>query len=216
MSAGEVLAVVSDQPIDRQIDFTDQHAVVKLIDHAPHLRDYVQYLWSIRGIERQQRLVRRPARAKIWIGRIVAEFRILDQMPECIDAEAIDTLLKPETHRIVDRLTYCRVAPVQIRLLSQEGVIIILPCAGVVFPRAAAEIRDIQLFGAVPSARGSRQRYQSRFGLSRELRLSMNHGCWSDVWFGTRSRITFRLLAWAAATSVSKSSSVPNIGSTSR
>jgi len=50
MSTGQILALVSDQPVDRQIDFTDQHAVSELIDHAPHLRDHVQYLWPIRRI----------------------------------------------------------------------------------------------------------------------------------------------------------------------
>ena len=50
MRPGQFPTVVSDQPIDRQIDFTDQHAVGKLIEHAPHLRDHVQYLWSIRGV----------------------------------------------------------------------------------------------------------------------------------------------------------------------
>ena len=69
-------------------------------------------------------------------------------MPEYIDAKAIDTLPKPETHDIVDRLTHCGIAPVQIGLLSQEGVIIVLPCAGVVFPSAAAK------FGR-PVVRGS-------------------------------------------------------------
>jgi hypothetical protein len=43
----------------------------------------------------------------------------------------------------------------------------------------------IQLFGAEPSGFASRHTYQSRFGLSRDARDSMNHGCWSLVWFGT-------------------------------
>ena len=62
-------------------------------------------------------------------------------MPEHIDAKAIDTFPKPETHDIVDRLTHCRIAPVQIGLLGEEGVIVILLCAGVVLPSAAAKFR---------------------------------------------------------------------------
>jgi len=69
------------------------------------------------------------------------------------------------------------------------------------------------LFGTPPSRAGSRQMYQSRLGLSREARLSTNQGCWSEVWFGTRSRISFRPLSCAAAISASKSSIVPNSGS---
>lgn len=37
--------------------------------------------------------------------RIVAEFRVLDQMPQYIDAKAIKILPKLETHDVVDRLT---------------------------------------------------------------------------------------------------------------
>ena len=36
-----------------------------------------------------------------------------------------------------------------------------------------------------PSGFGSRQTYQSAFGLSLDERDSTNHGCWSLVWFGT-------------------------------
>ena len=43
----------------------------------------------------------------------------------------------------------------------------------------------IQLLGAAPSGPASRQTYQSRLGLVRDERLSTNHGCRSDVWFGT-------------------------------
>src|ERR1035437_10497815 len=48
MRTGQIFTVISDQPIDRQIYFADQHAVSELIDDAPHLRDHVQHLWSIR------------------------------------------------------------------------------------------------------------------------------------------------------------------------
>jgi len=70
-----------------------------------------------------------------------------------------------------------------------------------------------QLLGGPPSPRGSRQTYQSRFALLRDERLSTNHGCWSEVWFGTKSRMMRRPLPCAAATSRSKSASDPKIGS---
>src|SRR5664279_1372073 len=72
---------------------------------------------------------------------------------------------------------------------------------------------DIQLFGGPPSAAGARQMYQSRLALSRELRLSVNQGCLSEVWFGTRSRMTLSPLACAALMRSSKSAIVPNSGS---
>ena len=70
----------------------------------------------------------------------------------------------------------------------------------------------IQLLGGFPS----RQRYQSRFVLSRDERDSTNHGCRSEVWFGTKSSTTLMPCSCAAATSASKSSSVPNEGSTAQ
>ena len=54
---------------------------------------------------------------------------------------------------------------------------------GVVGAHAHAEPPKslIQLLGGAPSGAGSRQMYQSRFGLSRALRASANQGCWSEV-----------------------------------
>src|ERR1035441_1069089 len=97
--------------------------------------------------------MRWPAQTKIGIRRVVPKLRILDQMPEYIDAKAIDAFLKPEPHDIVDRLTHCRIAPVQIGLLGEEGVIIILLCAGVVTPGAAAKFRHPVVWGSPVSAR---------------------------------------------------------------
>src|SRR5450759_475254 len=97
--------------------------------------------------------MRWPAQTKTRIGRVVAKFRILDQMPEYIDAKAIDTFLKPEPHDIVDRLTHCWIAPIQIGLLGEEGVTIILLRAGVIFPSAATKFRHPVVRGSTVSAR---------------------------------------------------------------
>ncbi len=73
---------------------------------------------------------------------------------------------------------------------------------------------ESQLLGGEPSGCGSAHVYQSRRGSSRDERAAVNHGCWSDVWFGTQSTITRSPRRWAAASSASKSASVPNSGST--
>ena len=75
---------------------------------------------------------------------------------------------------------------------------------------------DVQSLGGPPSAVPSRHTYQSRFALSRLARESSNHGCWSDVWFGTQSMTTRMPRAWQVSTSASKSASVPKTGSTSQ
>ena len=57
-------------------------------------------------------------------------------------------------------------------------------------PRPQRTNAERQLFGGPPSGAPSRQTYQSRFGLSRLERDAWNHGCWSEVWFGTQSSTT--------------------------
>ena len=72
-----------------------------------------------------------------------------------------------------------------------------------------------QLLGNVAGS-PSTQMYQSRLGLSRDDLASTNHGCWSEVWFGTQSTITRMPRPWASVRRRSKSSRVPNRGSTSQ
>jgi hypothetical protein len=59
----------------------------------------------------------------------------------------------------------------------------------------------------------SAQTNQSRNGESGDERADWNHGCWSEVWFTTRSMITLmpRLFAWCSSSA--KSPSEPNRGS---
>src|SRR6476661_4795586 len=86
--------------------------------------------------------MRRPALAIIRVCWIVAKCRVLDQMPDHVDPETVDAVAEPETHRIINSLAHLRIAPVQIRLLGEEGVIVVLPRGVVVLPGAAAEFRQ--------------------------------------------------------------------------
>ena len=56
MGAGEVVAVVGDETVQRQIDLADQHAIVELVDHPPHLGDDLVHFRLVGGIVRQDRL----------------------------------------------------------------------------------------------------------------------------------------------------------------
>ena len=58
--------------------------------------------------------------------------------------------------------------------------------------------------------------YQSAFGLSRDERDSMNQGCWSLVWFITRSEMIRIPRRWASSTSATRSSMFPISGATVR
>src|SRR5215469_16834533 len=86
--------------------------------------------------------MRRLPRPKLRIFRIVAKAIVLDQMPDHVDAEAVDTALKPEPHHIVHCRAHIAVPPIEIRLRRQECVAVILSSAAIQLPRAAAEFRQ--------------------------------------------------------------------------
>jgi hypothetical protein len=58
--------------------------------------------------------------------------------------------------------------------------------------------------------------YQSARGFVRSRRDSWNQGCWSDVWFITRSAITRMPRSWAPSMNAAQSSRLPDSGSTVR
>ena len=72
-------------------------------------------------------------------------------------------------------------------------------------------IADFQLFGGRRPClpRPSAQMYQSAFGLVRDERERWNHGCWSEVWFSTRSNMTRIPRAWTSSIRRTASSRVP-------
>ena len=152
-------------------------------------------------------VVLRPA-AVVGVGRVVAQLGVLDQLAHRVDAEAVDAALEPEAQHVEHRLSHRRVAPVQVGLLAQVGVVVVLA-------RAASNVQAgppntlSQLFGG-PSVGA---RCTSRDSASRDERDSRTTDARSEVWLGTKSRISFMPRACAAATSASKSSSVPKSGS---
>src|SRR5207237_8547786 len=68
---------------------------------------------------------------------IVTKLRIFQQMPNDVHAEAIDSAPEPEPHYLVDRGAHFWIAPVQVRLCRQEGVVVVLPRCLVEFPGGA-------------------------------------------------------------------------------
>src|SRR5262245_60431518 len=61
-------------------------------------------------------------------------------MPEHIDAEAVDASLEPEPHHVIQGAAHLCVAPVEVGLLLEKGVVIILLRCLIPGPGAAAEI----------------------------------------------------------------------------
>src|SRR6266536_419160 len=140
--ASEVAPIIRDQPLERQIDFADKHAIRELVGHAPRLGKDIVYFRPIGRVKRHQAMVLRVARAEVRIGRIVAKLLILDQVPDDVDAEPIDPASKPETHHLIDGRPDGRVTPVEIRLSGEKGMIEILSASAIIFPRATAEYRQ--------------------------------------------------------------------------
>ena len=101
-------------------------------------------------------------------------------MPEDIHPKTVDAALQPEAQNVEHRLDDFGIAPVEVGLFAQEGMVVVLLRMRVVFPSASPKA-DSQLFGGPPPAPGSRQMYQLRLGLSRDDRDSTNHGCWSEL-----------------------------------
>ena len=174
----------------------------------------VVHLRAVGGLQRHERVVRVHALAPVGVGRVVAEVLVLDEMPEHVDAKAVHAALEPEAQHAEHRLDDLGIAPVQVRLLGQEGVVVVLAGGRVELPRAAAEAGEPVVRRAA-ARRGVAPQVPVALRDCRARRaIPLNHGCWSDVWFGTKSRISFSPRACAASIRRSKSASVPKSGST--
>src|SRR3546814_10913394 len=100
------------------------------------------HLWLIGGMELKDAMHLTHGRSESGVDRIVREVSVLHHVPEHVDPETIDSAREPEAQHIVHCLLNGRIAPVKIRLLLQEGVVIILFGSLVPFPGRAAELRS--------------------------------------------------------------------------
>jgi hypothetical protein len=82
---------------------------------------------------------RRLALAELRVGRIVPQQRVDREHGGSIDPKAVDAAPHPEAEHVGHRLTHLRVAPVQVRLVLEEGVVVVLSGPRIEFPGAAAE-----------------------------------------------------------------------------
>ena len=123
----------------------------------------------------------------------------LDEVGHGVHAEAVHAHLEPELHDVPDLLAHRRVVVVEVRLVAEEAVPVVRlarPESQAQFERSVSQkmMRTPRYWSSV-----SLHTYQSRRGLSRELRASWNQGCWSDVWLSTSSVMTRRPRACAAS-----------------
>src|ERR687888_2604495 len=76
------------------------------------------------------------------VGWIVAEQIVFDQLPQRIDAEAVDAAIQPEAQHVEHGRLDPRMAPVEVGLLLEIGMVVVLAAAGIPFPGAAAKDAD--------------------------------------------------------------------------
>ena len=112
------------------------------IANAPHLAEDVERLRIIGRVDREQAVVLAMPRAPTGIGWVVAEARVLDQVLEGVEAEAVGAAVEPEAHRLEHRALEGGVSPVEIGLRGEELVEVVLMGGRVERPAAAAEDRQ--------------------------------------------------------------------------
>ena len=129
---------------------------------------------------------------------------LLDEVGDGVEAEAVDAHVHPETDDVLHGVDDGRVLVIQVRLVGEEAV-----------PENCRRTGSkVQLDSSVSTKmirtpaylRRCRTRRRSRHRPSGSLReASMNHGCWSLVWFITKSVMTRMPRAWASPTSSAES-----------
>ncbi len=77
-----------------------------------------------------------------WVGRVVAQQRILHHHLRDVDPEPIHPAVQPEAGVVEHRGTHRRVAPVEVRLLRQECVEVVLAGRWIQLPRRPVEHAD--------------------------------------------------------------------------
>ena len=105
-------------------DFAEEHPAIIPIDQFPYLADTGMGLRAVTIEDVTLHIIgSRPCPDDLGI---VAQRLILGNGVDDIEAKAIDTTLEPEPDHSMKLIDHLRVAPIQIRLLAEEGVHIIL------------------------------------------------------------------------------------------
>ena len=199
-------AVVGHQPVERQEDLADQQPLAVLVGQlAEGVGDLVDFGLIGRMVLQHLELFAH-AGGEGRIGRIIAQVLGLDAVPQHVDAEAVDAAIEPEAQHAGHRGADVGVAPVEVGLLLEERVQVILAGRGS-NSQAEPPMSLVQLLGgAVPHPRQApdRARCTSRaWGCRATSGFRRNQGCWTEVWLGTKSSISFRPRRCASASKAS-------------
>ena len=191
VAAGRRVAEVVDDVLRPLVGLGQQHAVrVQPVDLGAHPLE---------------ELVRRGQVLAVGALRLV-------QVRHRVEPEAVDAQVQPEPQRLEDRVLHARVLVVQVRLVGEEPVPEVLLADRVEGPVRGLGVDEDDPRVRRTAGRRRPRRRSRRTGPSGSLRLAWNHGCWSEVWFMTKSMITRMPRSCAASTSSTKSPMVPNVG----
>lgn len=141
MDAIEIAPVIFHDLLDWEINIANEKAIIELINDPAHLCDNLLHFRTVGRIERKQGVVRWHPGLEIQICGIVAQSTVFDEVPQHIHAEAVDAAAEPKAHHVINRLPHLWIAPVQVRLLLEESMVIILSGRRIERPGAAAEFR---------------------------------------------------------------------------
>ncbi len=134
--------LISGDLLRRLIDFTQDHAVLILVEQRAKLLDPVEELGLVLMIDLAQLVIGFQVLGVVQVARVVPQLLILDQVRQGIDPQPIDPAPQPKMHRFGDRLPDLGVTPVQIGLLGSEGTEVILAGRFVQRPSAFAKPID--------------------------------------------------------------------------
>ena len=130
-----------------------------------------------------------------------------------VEAEAVDAHVEPEAQRVEHRVVDLRVVEVEVGLVAVEAVPEVLLAHRVPGPvrRLGVDEDDpgllVELVGVGPDVEVAVRARRGRCA------TAWNHGCWSLVWFMTKSMITRMPRLCASSRKSWKSSTVPTSGS---
>ena len=172
------VAEVAGQLLDRQVGLAHQHPAGELRRDAPQVADDVVHLGPVHAPQRVLPGLAAHARDRAGspVGRVVAEQVVLDGGEDGVDPEAVDAAAgtrsaspRPSPRPRPGCASSGRAAPD--RTSGGSTAQLAASHSQELPPKAAS-----QFDGGPPSGAGSAQMYQSRLALSRDERLSTNHG----------------------------------------
>jgi hypothetical protein len=139
---------------------------------------------------------------------------LLEQVGHGVQPEAVDADVEPEPQGLDDGFLHPGVLVVQVGLVAEEAVPEVLLAHRVERPVRRLGVHEDDA-GVLVALVGVGPDVEVAEGAVRVAAEAWNQGCWSDVWFMTKSMITRMPSLWASSTNSEKSPIVPNSGSTS-